>query len=98
MSDNTNRTVLCKKLNKELPGLTKPPFKGEIGDLIYNNISAEGWLMWKEDMQIKVINEYRLNLADKEHYQQLVDQMLLFLNLKDSGKVVEVGDAQRGGR
>lgn len=94
--ENTEKNILCKKLNRELPALLKPPFKGEVGDLIFNNISAQAWGMWKEDMQIKVINEYRLNLADKAHYEELIKQMLLFLNLKEGEKAVEVGNPERG--
>ena len=89
------RIVKCKKLGKELPGLDKPPFAGDIGKQIFDSISKEAWLMWKDDMQIKVLNEYRLNKSDKADYQKLVDQMLLFLNLKQ-GDVVEVENADRG--
>lgn len=89
------RLVKCIKLGKELPGLEKPPFAGEIGTRIYNEVSKQAWLMWKDDMQIKVLNEYRLNMANPKDYQALVDQMLLFLNLK-SGAVAEVENADRG--
>jgi Fe-S cluster biosynthesis and repair protein YggX len=89
------RLVKCKKLGKELPGLEKPPFSGEIGQKIYENISKEAWRMWKEEMQIKVINEYRLNMGLKKDYEVLVDQMLRFLNLKE-GDVAEVENAERG--
>lgn len=91
----SERTVNCKKLGKELPGLEKPPFGGDVGQNIYNNISAEAWAMWNDDMQMKVLNEYRLNMGDKKDYEILVEQMLLFLNLKD-GKVAEVENADRG--
>jgi Fe-S cluster biosynthesis and repair protein YggX len=92
---STARTVHCKKLDKELPGLEKPPFGGEIGQQIFENISAEAWAMWKNDMQIKVLNEYRLNMGDKRDYQVLIDQMLIFLNLKQ-GTSAEVENANRG--
>ena len=92
----SDRTVLCKKFKKEMPGLAKAPFGGEMGKQIFDHISAEAWRLWKDDMQIKVLNEYHLNMSDKNDYQKLVDQMLLFLNLKD-GEVVEVENAQRGG-
>ncbi len=46
-------------------------------------------------MMIKVINEYRLNMADKEHYQALLVQMRKFLGL-ESGNVLEVENATRG--
>lgn len=90
------RTVKCLKLGKDLPGLEKPPFGGETGKLIFENISKQAWSMWKDDMQIKVLNEYRLNMSDKADYQKLVDQMMLFLNLKGEGVVAEVENSERG--
>ena len=78
----SERTVFCKKLQKDLPGLEKQPFSGEIGERIFQNVSAEAWSMWKDDMQLKVINEYRLNMGDKGDYETLIEQMQLFLNLK----------------
>lgn len=89
------RMVFCKKLNKELLGLEKAPFRGELGQKIYDHISAEAWDMWSKDMQIKVVNEYRLNLADSADYKRLVEQMQRFLNLVE-GQVVEVENASRG--
>ena len=90
----SGRTVKCKKLGRDLPGLEKPPFAGELGQKIFENISAEAWGQWKE-MQIKVLNEYRLNMANSRDYQVLIEQMLAFLNLKE-GPVVEVENAERG--
>lgn len=90
-----NRTVTCKKLGQELPGLEKPPFKGEIGQKIFDHVSQQAWDMWAKDMQIKVINEYRLNMGKKEDYDVLVQQMLAFLNLSDDS-VMEVENEERG--
>ena len=42
-----------------------------------------------------MINEYRLNLADRSHYEKLVEQMLKFLNLEE-GAVLEVENTERG--
>jgi Fe-S cluster biosynthesis and repair protein YggX len=93
---NTNRTVKCIKLNEELEGLEKAPFSGPTGQLIYEKVSKKAWDMWSKDMQIKVLNEYRLNMGNPKDYQVLVDQMMLFLNLKNDGSVVEVENADRG--
>jgi Fe-S cluster biosynthesis and repair protein YggX len=90
-----SKTVFCAKFKKELPGLEKPPFKGELGERIFNTISAEAWNQWSKDVQIKVLNEYRLNMADPRDYQVLVDQMLRFLGL-EQGNVAEVENAERG--
>jgi len=91
----TERMVNCSKLGKSLPGLEKPPFSGEIGQQIFDKVSKEAWDAWNNDMQIKVVNEYRLNMGLKKDYEFLVEQMLSFLNLKQ-GEVVEVENAERG--
>lgn len=91
------RTVMCSKFKKELPGLEKPPFSGDMGKKIYENVSAEAWNQWSKDVQIKVLNEYRLNMADPRDYQVLVDQMLRFLGLEE-GQVAEVENSERGRR
>jgi len=75
------RTVQCKKLGKEAPGLDKPPFDGELGREIYDHVSQEAWELWNSQMMVRVINEYRLNLADSEHYNVFLDEMRAFLNL-----------------
>ena len=80
------RIVNCSKLKVESQGLEVPPFPGDLGMEIFNNVSAEAWSEWRDQVQIKVINEYRLNLADSDHFQILVDQLRVFLNLDDSKK------------
>lgn len=91
----TTRIVFCSKLHAEKPGLEKPPFKGPIGQLIFERVSQEAWLQWRDDMQIKVLNEYRLNMGDPNDYGVLVKQMCLFLGLEE-GQVIAVGDEERG--
>jgi Fe-S cluster biosynthesis and repair protein YggX len=98
MNDQIERTVQCLKLNKELPGLPKPPFPGPLGKKIFENISAEAWAMWRDDMQIKVLNEYRLSMSDPAAHQVLLKQMKLFLNLESGEAVAEVGDPLKGGK
>ena len=89
------RKVLCKKYGKELDGLEKAPFSGPIGQQIFDSISKQAWDEWKNDVQIKILNEYRLNMANPEDYKTLVNQMLRFLNL-ETGQVAEVENADRG--
>jgi len=76
-----DRRVFCSKLEKELPGLAKPPFPGELGQEIFDHVSAEAWEMWL-DLQIKLINEYHLNMGQKKDFETVVEQMRQFLNLK----------------
>ena len=55
---NEQHMVFCKKLQRELPGLETPPWPGELGQRIYDNISADAWKMWEERMKM-ILNEYR---------------------------------------
>ncbi|MBA2655288.1 MAG: oxidative damage protection protein [Gammaproteobacteria bacterium] len=72
------RTVFCKKLDAEELGLEFPPFPGDLGTEIYNNISKHAWQMWLSH-QTMLINEYRLNMLEPEARQFLVDEMKKFL-------------------
>ena len=93
----STRTVKCVKYAKELPGLEKPPFDGDLGQEIYEKVSAQAWHEWISDLMIKIINEYRLNLAEAEDYNVLLQQMRAFLNLGgEEEKVLEVENAERG--
>ena len=92
----SQKTVFCKKLQKEAPGLEEPPFADDLGVEIFENVSAEAWGMWKDDMMIKIINEYRLNLAEAKDYNTLLEQMRTFLGLAGEGESLEVGNAERG--
>jgi Fe-S cluster biosynthesis and repair protein YggX len=62
---DSGRKVMCKKLGKELPGLDAPPWPGELGQRVYDNISAEAWKLWEERMKM-ILNEYRLMPWQKE--------------------------------
>lgn len=89
------KMVTCAKYGEELPGLDAPPFDGELGQTIFEKVSARAWEEWQGDMMIKVINEYRLNLADSDNYNVLLQQMQAFLGLS-SEQVAEVENEQRG--
>ncbi|HSK09300.1 MAG TPA: oxidative damage protection protein [Vicinamibacterales bacterium] len=58
-SEAAGRTVYCVKLQRELPGLNEPPWPGELGQRIYQNVSARAWKMWEDRMRM-ILNEYRL--------------------------------------
>ena len=64
------RMVNCKKLGRELPGLSFKPFQNELGQKIYDNISAEAWELWLEHFKM-VLNEYRLAPGDP-HTQEIL--------------------------
>ena len=73
-NNNRPRTVQCVFLNQHLEGLEKPPYPGELGMRIYNNISQQAWQQWL-DRSVMIINEYQLNSANPEH-QDLIERHL----------------------
>ena len=68
------RTVQCLKLKKEAEGLDYPPYPGEMGTRIWQSISKEAWQEWL-NVQTRLVNENRLNLADTRARKYLKDQM-----------------------
>ena len=64
------RTVTCVKFQRRMRGLDEPPWPGELGQRIYENVSADAWKLWEERMTM-LLNEYRLMPWQKEA-QQLV--------------------------
>ena len=68
------RIVHCVKLNKDLPGLDRPPAPGEIGQKVYDNVSKEAFKMFLEHFKM-IINEYRLDLTSPATDKVFEEQM-----------------------
>jgi Fe-S cluster biosynthesis and repair protein YggX len=80
--------VTCMKLEKEAEGLPAPPYPGELGKRIYQNISREAWTMWLGH-QTMLINEYRLSLIEAKSREFLEQEMEKFLFGEGSDKPAE---------
>ncbi len=72
------RMVNCVKLKKEAEGLDFPPYPGELGKQIWQEVSKQAWQEWM-DVQTRLVNENRLNLADARARKYLKEQMEKFL-------------------
>ena len=73
-----SRMVFCKVLEREAPALSSPPYPGEIGERIFNEISDEGWKQWLERLTT-IINENALNTADPASLELIEQHMMGFL-------------------
>jgi Fe-S cluster biosynthesis and repair protein YggX len=71
------RYVHCVKLGKEAEGLDRPPYPGPLGQRIFENVSKEAWRAWIEH-QTRLINEYRLALAEPGARKFLAEEMEKF--------------------
>ena len=86
-----SETIFCKYLQKEGQAFEKAPLPGDLGQKIKDNISQEAWAEWIE-MQMKIVNEYRLDLSQEEHRQVLKDQLDAFFGFSEKkGDQLEVG-------
>lgn len=72
------RMVNCAVLKQESEGLEKPPYPGELGQRIYDNVSAEGWKQWLERL-VTIINENQITTADPDAHAVIEQHMLGFL-------------------
>jgi len=73
------RIVECRKFGKPLPGLDFPPFPGEKGEDIFNNVSRQAWQEWLGH-QTTLINEKRLNVMDANDRAYLDEQRTKFFS------------------
>lgn len=68
------RMVHCVKFGKQLPGIDEPPWPGDLGKRIHENVSQDAWDLWLEHLKM-VINEYRLSPATPEAQEIIAKQM-----------------------
>ena len=67
----------CTVLKQDAEGLDRPPYPGELGQRIYENVSKEGWQRWLRH-QTMLINEYRLSPIEPKARKFLVAEMEKF--------------------
>jgi Fe-S cluster biosynthesis and repair protein YggX len=72
-----SRTVHCVLLGREAEGLDRPPYPGELGQRIYEEVSREAWQRWLGH-QTMLINEYRLVVIEPQAREFLREQMEQF--------------------
>jgi len=71
------RMVQCVLLKRELAGLERLPYPGELGRRIYENVSKEAWGRWLAH-QTMLINEYRLTPIEPKARRFLETEMEKF--------------------
>lgn len=72
------RTVNCVLLGEALEGLERPPYPGELGQRIFEQVSKQAWQQWLRH-QTMLINEYRLSVIDPKARKFLEEEMRKFL-------------------
>jgi Fe-S cluster biosynthesis and repair protein YggX len=90
------RMVHCVKFGKDLPGLKEPPWPGELGQRIFENVSAQAWKLWEERMKM-ILNEYRLMPWQKEAQDLMAKAMEEFFFGQDAALPPGYSPQQRKG-
>ena len=77
VGNTTGRTVFCVKFQKELPGLDASPWPGDLGQRVFDTVSAQAWKLWEDRMKM-ILNEYRLMPWQKEGQELILKQLEQF--------------------
>jgi Fe-S cluster biosynthesis and repair protein YggX len=77
-----DRIVHCRLLKRDLPGLERAPFRNELGQKIFDEISKEGWQQWLKD-SVKFINTYRVDLASPEGQKFMANQCAIYFGFAE---------------
>ena len=78
--DRVSNTVLCRRCGKNAAALPGPPPGVADAQLIAESVCAECWEEWRL-MEVRVINELKLNFMDPESDKKLTEHMRDFLKL-----------------
>jgi Fe-S cluster biosynthesis and repair protein YggX len=73
------RTVFCRKYQKDMEGLDRPPYPGPKGQELFENVSKQAWQEWLKH-QTMLINEKQLNMMDATARAYLGEQLDKFLS------------------
>ena len=71
------RMVQCVLLKREAEGLERPPYPGDLGRRVYEQVSREAWAQWLRH-QTLLINEYRLTPIEPKARKFLEGEMEKF--------------------
>ena len=72
------KLIDCVVLKEPSEALDSPPYPGELGQRILENVSKAGWGKWLERL-VTIINENQLTTGDKTTHELIEQHMLGFI-------------------
>lgn len=87
------RMVQCRILKRSAPGLDRPPYPGELGQRIYEEVSHDAWRQWLEQLSI-LMNDHHLNTADPKALDDIEAMMRAYL-FEDQPPVLKAASSKK---
>jgi Fe-S cluster biosynthesis and repair protein YggX len=81
-SNMSERLVHCRMLKKDLPGLARPPYRNDLGQRIFAEVSKDAWDQWLHDA-VRYINTYQVDLASPEGAKFMFKQCAVYFGFED---------------
>ena len=78
----SERIVHCRLLKQDLPGLDRAPYRNELGQKLYAEVSKEAWQKWLAD-SVRFINTYRVDLATTEGQAFMFKQAAIYFGYEE---------------
>lgn len=72
------RMVQCRVLKRSAPGLDRPPYPGDLGQRIYEEVSRDAWRQWLDQLSV-LMNDHHLNTADPDAQRDIEAMMRAYL-------------------
>jgi Fe-S cluster biosynthesis and repair protein YggX len=78
----SERIVHCRLLKQDLPGLDRPPYRNELGQRLFAEVSKDAWDKWLKE-SVKFINTYRVDLASSEGQKFMLKQCAVYFGYEE---------------
>ena len=75
--------IQCSRCGNTAAGMDRAPLPGELGERVVQHTCAGCWKEWL-GAQVMLINENQLSGANPQHVDWLLDQMQVFLSLRET--------------
>ena len=81
----------CTRCGAEGPRLDAAPYPNATGRRILEEICGGCWAEWR-DLEVKIINEYQLNMLERTHRKTIQTQLRSFMKFEETTEVLSVQD------
>jgi Fe-S cluster biosynthesis and repair protein YggX len=82
----SERIVHCRMKKQDLPGLDRPPYKNDLGQKIFAEVSKEAWQEWLQT-SVRYVNTYGMDLSMPEWQKVMQEQCAKYFGFMEGEMV-----------